>query len=99
MFVAPVRFPAHQQRTYVKNRGATVEDQLDELRPPTRRLRAIVQIDHQSLDTRETPASLLPPALQAVHHEVTRQTSRPEQDGQQTPHDLQDSKGAQRRLS
>jgi hypothetical protein len=29
MFVAPVRFSAHQQRTYVKNRGATVEDQSD----------------------------------------------------------------------
>ena len=27
MFVTPVRFLAHQQRTYVKNRGATVEDQ------------------------------------------------------------------------
>src|SRR5512135_769830 len=70
----------------------------DELRPPTRRLRAVVQIDHQSLHTREIPAPLLPPALQAVHHEVTRQTCRPEQDGQQTPHDLQDSKGDQRRL-
>jgi hypothetical protein len=29
MFVTPVRFLAHQQRTYVKNRGATVEDQLN----------------------------------------------------------------------
>jgi len=29
MFVAPVRFLVHQQRTYVKNRGATVEDQLE----------------------------------------------------------------------
>jgi len=27
MFVAPVRFLVHQQRTYVKNRGATVEDE------------------------------------------------------------------------
>jgi hypothetical protein len=24
--MAPVRFPAHQQRSYVKNRGATVEE-------------------------------------------------------------------------
>ena len=29
MFVAPMRFQVHQQRTYVKNRGATLEDQLD----------------------------------------------------------------------
>src|SRR5512135_641037 len=29
MFVAPVRFLVHQQRTYVKNRGATVEDEQD----------------------------------------------------------------------
>jgi len=28
MFVAPMRFPVHQQRTYVKNRGATVEEKL-----------------------------------------------------------------------
>jgi hypothetical protein len=28
MFDTPVRFLAHQQRTYVKNRGATVEDRL-----------------------------------------------------------------------
>jgi hypothetical protein len=27
MFVAPERFLVHQQRTYVKNRGATVEDE------------------------------------------------------------------------
>ena len=29
MLVAPIRFPAHQQRTYVKNRGATVENPLN----------------------------------------------------------------------
>src|SRR5512135_654199 len=34
MYVAPVRFLVHQQRTYVKNRGATVEDELHLLGSP-----------------------------------------------------------------
>jgi hypothetical protein len=51
MFVAPERFFARQQRTYVENRGATVEDQFEDAAADCERLlsRSPDDLEAQSL--------------------------------------------------